>query len=110
MTTIQIYYKGEWKPIATFSGYVPPHALSYMASAIDNDPLIPHENVAIVCLPSDEVLWDARHAVEDYALECMEHMSDTDSGKGFDPYDYEPADIDSDMGFDPYMGCFSDDC
>lgn len=99
MTTIQIYYKGEWKPIATFSGYVPPHALSYMASAIDNDPLIPHENVAIVDLPSNEVLWDARHAVEDYALECMEHMNDC-----------EPADIDSDVGFDPYMGCFSDDC
>ena len=76
MTTIQICHKGEWKPIAAFYGYVPPHALSYMAFTIDNDPLIPHEDLAIVSLPSNEVIWDGRHGVEDYALECMEHMSD----------------------------------
>ena len=87
MTTIQIYYKGEWTVAVTFHTAVADYAIIDMAMAIDADPIIPHENVAIVG-EDFEVLWDTCHSAD---------------------YD-EPADIDSDMGFDPYMGCFSDDC
>lgn len=88
MTTIQIYYKGEWTVAVTFPMDVPEYAMIDMALAIDSDPLIPHDNVAVVDQTNGEVLWDACSAAE---------------------YD-EPADIDSDVGFDPYMGCYSDDC
>ena len=88
MTTIQIYYKGEWNTVVTINGYVPDYAIIEMAMAIDADPCTPHENVAVVDSEADEVLWDACHA---------------------DDYD-EPADIDNDCGYDPYMGCFTDDC
>ena len=87
MTTIRVYYKGKWETIVLIKGRVPDYAIIDMAMAIDANPSIPHENVAIVDQTDGEVLWDACSATE---------------------YD-EPADIDSDMGFDPYMGCFSDD-
>lgn len=101
MTTIQIYYKGAWTTVVTFGPSVKDYVIIDTAMAIDADPTIPHENVAVVDGFDGEVMWDAAHAgiLDDYALECMEHMNDC-----------EPADIDSDMGFDPYMGCFSDDC
>lgn len=88
MTTIRVYYKGKWETLVLIKGGVPDYAILDMAMAIDADPTIPHDNVAIVDQTDDAVLWDACSAAE---------------------YD-EPADIDSDVGFDPYMGCFSDDC
>ena len=88
MTTIQVYYKDKWETFAIIDGGVPDYAVIDMAMAIDADPSIPHDNVAVVDQANDEVLWDACSAAE---------------------YD-EPADIDSDVGFDPYMGCYSDDC
>lgn len=88
MTTIRVYYKGKWETLVLIKGGVPDYAILDMAMAIDADPTIPHDNVAIVDQTSGEVMWDACSAAE---------------------YD-EPADIDSDVGFDPYMGCFSDDC
>jgi len=88
MTTIRVYYKGKWETLAIIDGGVPDYTVIDMAMAIDADPLIPHDNVAVVDQINGEVLWDACSAAE---------------------YD-EPANIDSDVGFDPYMGCFSDDC
>lgn len=88
MTTIQIYYKGKWTTAVSFHTAVADYVIIDTAMAINADPTIPHENVAVVDGFDGEVMWDACSAAE---------------------YD-EPADIDSDMGFDPYMGCFSDDC
>jgi hypothetical protein len=83
-----VYYKGKWETLVLVKGGVPDYAILDMAMAIDVDPTIPHDNVAVVDQTNGEVLWDACSAAE---------------------YD-EPADIDSDVGFDPYMGCYSDDC
>lgn len=88
MTTIQIYYKGKWTTAVSFHTAVADYVIIDTAMAIDADPTIPHENVAVIDEFDGEVLWDACSAAE---------------------YD-EPADIDTDVGFDPYMGCFSDDC
>jgi hypothetical protein len=88
MTTIRVYYKGKWETLVLIKGGVPDDAIIDMAMAIYADPLIPHENVAVVDQTDGEVLWDICSAAGDD----------------------EPADIDSDVGFDPYMGCFSDGC
>jgi hypothetical protein len=88
MTTIQIYYKGEWTTAVSFHTAVADYVIIDTAMAIDADPTIPHENVAVVDGLTGEVLWDACSAAE---------------------YD-EPANIDDDCGFDPYLGCFTEDC
>ena len=88
MTTIGVYYKGEWTEFVRIMGGVQDYAIIDMAMAIDADPSIPHENVAIYDTETEEIWWSADEG-------CI---------------DDEPADIDSDMGYDPYMGCFSDDC
>lgn len=88
MTTIRTYYKEEWNLIALFCATIDLDTIIAAAMAIDVDPTIPHENVAVIDETDGSILWNAKSAAE---------------------YD-EPADIDSDMGFDPYMGCFSDDC
>lgn len=85
MTTIGVYYKGEWTEFVRIMGGVQDYAIIDMAMAIDADPSIPHENVAIYDTETEEIWWSA------------------DQGE----YD-EPDDLE--VGYDPYMGCYSDDC
>lgn len=59
MTTIRIFYKGKWETAVRIKDNVPDYAILDMAMAIDADPTIPHENVAIVDQTNGEVLWDA---------------------------------------------------
>ena len=88
MITVQTHYDNEWTTVVSFHIPLPTCTIVNVALSINNDPRIPHDDVAIVEGSTGEVIWNA-NSVDDYD---------------------EPIDIDSDMGFDPYMGCFSDDC
>lgn len=71
MTTIRVYYKGKWKVFVLIRGRVPDYAIIDMAMAINADPTIPHDHVAIVDELNDEILWDTRHDDTDEE-ECFE--------------------------------------
>ncbi len=83
---------GEYTPVALFSDIVPAEVLHELCVTL-------FENTegasTVLCVDTDtgEVVAEAA-MLDDYALECMEHMNDCDN----------------DMGYDPYLGCYTDDC
>lgn len=90
MLSIKTYYNGEWTKIADFYHMdVVDDVILNTALAIEVNPWIPHDLVAIVREETGEIIWDNDESYQD------------------EPYFNDP---DDDCGFDPYLGCYTDDC
>lgn len=92
--SVDVFYNGEWNPIAIFSNEASPVAIeAFCLEQFDNGNslLAPAENIRAVDLDTGEVIFDWQEQVPAV-------------------YNDEPADIDDDCGFDPYLGCYTEDC
>ena len=57
MYQIKVFYKNKWEMLAMFSYDVSTDIIIDTAIAIANDPTIAQENIAVVDMVDDEVLW-----------------------------------------------------
>ena len=57
MYQIKVLYKGEWEMLAMFSYDVSTDIIINTAIAIANDPTVAQDNLKVVDMVDDEILW-----------------------------------------------------